>query len=89
MSLLALLKRRKAVRKIDADYEITDRNSALAYLARKSAEQEIVTGLLFVDEDSQHLHQSLETVEKPLNSLNEADLVPGAAALEKINSSFR
>lgn len=77
------------LRKIDADYEITDRNSALAYLARKSAEQEIVTGLLFVDEDSQHLHQSLETVEKPLNSLNEADLVPGAAALEKINSSFR
>ena len=77
------------LRKIDADYEITDRNSALAYLARKAVEQEIVTGLLFVDTESQHLHQSLETVQTPLNSLNEADLVPGSATLEKVNDSFR
>ena len=33
--------------------------------------------------------QYINTVETPLNALDTADLVPGAAALEKLNASLR
>ncbi|MET0545177.1 MAG: 2-oxoacid:ferredoxin oxidoreductase subunit beta [Caulobacterales bacterium] len=77
------------LRKIDADYDPSDRNSALAYLSRKAAEREIVTGLLFVEPDSETLHDSLGTIETPLNKLNDADIIPSVAALDAINSGFR
>jgi 2-oxoglutarate ferredoxin oxidoreductase subunit beta len=77
------------LRKIEQEYDPSDRNSALAYLARKTAEGEIVTGLLFVDEDASDLHDALNTVDIPLNKLTDADLIPPVSALEKINASLR
>jgi 2-oxoglutarate ferredoxin oxidoreductase subunit beta len=49
----------------------------------------VVTGLLYVDPDSEDLHHHLDTVETPLNTLDEAALCPGSAALDKINASLR
>ncbi|MFZ2031493.1 MAG: 2-oxoacid:ferredoxin oxidoreductase subunit beta [Vitreimonas sp.] len=76
-------------RKIDDDYDATDRHSAMAYLSRKAAEGEIVTGLLFVDPDASDLHDGLNTVVTPLNKLKDAELTPPVSALEKINASLR
>jgi 2-oxoglutarate/2-oxoacid ferredoxin oxidoreductase subunit beta len=70
-------------------YDPSDRGAALGFLQAKQAQGEIVTGLLYVDPDSEDLHAALETVERPLNALSEAELVPGAAALAKINESLR
>jgi 2-oxoglutarate ferredoxin oxidoreductase subunit beta len=50
---------------------------------------ELVTGLLFVDPETHHLHDALGTVPEPLNRLGEAALCPGAAALVKINAGLR
>ena len=50
---------------------------------------QVVTGLLYVDPDSEDLHTHLDTVETPLNTLEAKDLCPGTAALEKINASLR
>jgi len=77
------------LRKVTDDYDSTDRHAALAYLARKSAEGEIVTGLLYVDPAAEDLHDSLNTVETPLNKLTDADLVPPLSALERINEGLR
>jgi len=66
-----------------------DRISAMNYLQERQAAGEIVTGLLYVDSEPQDLHGHLHTVSKPLNSLSEADLIPGAAALEKFNAGLR
>jgi 2-oxoglutarate ferredoxin oxidoreductase subunit beta len=77
------------LRKLEEDYDSTDRNAALAYLARKAAEGEIVTGLLYVDPDASDLHDGLNTVDTPLNKLTDADLIPPLSALEKINESLR
>jgi 2-oxoglutarate ferredoxin oxidoreductase subunit beta len=77
------------LRKIEDDYDSTDRNAALGYLARKAAEGEIVTGLLFVDPDASDLHDAMNTVDTPLNKLTDHDLIPPVAALEKINASLR
>ena len=61
----------------------------LGYLARKSAEGEIVTGLLFVDPDASDLHDAMNTVDCALNKLEDAELIPPLSALEKINASLR
>ncbi len=77
------------LRKLEDDYDSTDRHAALSYLARKTAEGEIITGLLFVDPAARDLHDALNTVDTQLNKLTDADLVPPVSALEKINAGFR
>ena len=59
------------------------------FLETRKARGEIVTGLLYVDPDADDLHGFLETAEKPFNSMTDEELVPGAAALEKLNASLR
>jgi 2-oxoglutarate ferredoxin oxidoreductase subunit beta len=76
-------------RKLEEDYDPSDRHAALSYLARKAAEGEIVTGLLFVEPDAPDLHDGLGTVDIPLNKLTQADLTPPVSALEKINAALR
>src|SRR5215475_6957623 len=80
---------RLALRKIDADYDPHDRVGAMAFLAKHAAKGQIVTGLLYVDPDSEDLHSHLNTVEQPLNRLEADVLCPGSAALDKINASLR
>ena len=55
----------------------------------RQASGEVVTGLLYVDPEATDLHGALRTSSTPLNKLAEAALCPGAAALAKINASFR
>jgi 2-oxoglutarate ferredoxin oxidoreductase subunit beta len=80
---------RLALRKIDADYDANDRLAAMTFLQKHAAKGQVVTGLLYVDPDSEDLHTHLDTIETPLNTLEAKDLCPGAAALEKINASLR
>jgi 2-oxoglutarate ferredoxin oxidoreductase subunit beta len=78
-----------ALRKIDADYDAHDRLAAMSFLQRHAAKGQIVTGLLYVDPDADDLHANLDTVDTPLNGLDEKALCPGSAALDKINASLR
>jgi 2-oxoglutarate/2-oxoacid ferredoxin oxidoreductase subunit beta len=80
---------RLALRKLDADYDPHDRLGAQTFLQKHAAKGQIVTGLLYVDPDAEDLHAHLNTVETPLNALDEKALCPGSAALEKINASLR
>lgn len=77
------------LRKLHADYDPTDRVRAMTYCQEHAARGEVVTGLLFVDPAARDLHQQINTVEEPLNSLGAAELCPGSAALERINASLR
>jgi 2-oxoglutarate ferredoxin oxidoreductase subunit beta len=80
---------RLALRKVAADYDPHDRVRAMTYLAERAAAGEIVTGLLYLDREPDDLHHHLETVAEALNTLGEAELCPGPAALNKINASLR
>jgi 2-oxoglutarate/2-oxoacid ferredoxin oxidoreductase subunit beta len=77
------------LRKLDDEYDPTDRVAAMNFLHTHHARGEIVTGLLYVDPDAQDMHDYLATAEKPFNAMNEAELCPGDAALEKLNASLR
>jgi 2-oxoglutarate/2-oxoacid ferredoxin oxidoreductase subunit beta len=78
-----------ALRKIDANYDANDRLGAMSFLQKHAANGQIVTGLLYVDPESEDLHTALNTVETPLNRLDAKVLCPGSAALEKFNASLR
>jgi 2-oxoglutarate ferredoxin oxidoreductase subunit beta len=77
------------LRKLDADYGVNDRLAALGFLQQHAAKGQIVTGLLYVDPDSEDLHAHLNTVETPLNAMGAKELSPGSAALEMINAALR
>jgi len=77
------------LRKVDADYDLHDRIAAQNFLSRQGAKGEIVTGLLYVDPDPVDLHAAQNTVDTPLNELDDDALVPGNAVLDRINASLR
>ena len=77
------------LRKLHVGYDAHDRTGAMNYMQKHQAEGEIVTGLLFVAPEPDDLHAHLNTVEIPLNLLDERALCPGAAVLEKINATLR
>jgi 2-oxoglutarate ferredoxin oxidoreductase subunit beta len=77
------------LRKTSPHYDPSDRIQAMNYLQERAAAGEIVTGLLYVDPEGTDLHDYLNTVDKPLNELQTADLVPGSEALKKLNESLR
>jgi 2-oxoglutarate/2-oxoacid ferredoxin oxidoreductase subunit beta len=78
-----------ALRKLDSEYDVHDRLAAMTFVQHHAAKGQIVTGLLYVEAESEDLHGHLNTVEPPLNALGEKELCPGSAALEKINASLR
>ena len=77
------------LRKLAPDYDPTDRIKVMNYLQERSAEGEVVTGLLYVDPDATDLHSHINTIAGPLNRLSERELCPGSALLDKINASLR
>ena len=77
------------LRKLHAEYDPSDRLKAMNYLLQQEAAGEIVTGLLYVNPESEDLHAHLNTADVALNRLGAKELCPGSAALEKINASLR
>jgi 2-oxoglutarate/2-oxoacid ferredoxin oxidoreductase subunit beta len=80
---------RLMLRKLASDYNPHDRLTAMSYVQERSAAGEIVTGLLFIDNDAEDLHANHGTTETPLNALGEKELCPGPGILAKINASLQ
>jgi 2-oxoglutarate ferredoxin oxidoreductase subunit beta len=77
------------LQKIDEKLDVHSRRSALALMQEYKAEGKVLTGLLFVDPDSQEIHETMNTTDVPLRELNEDTLCPGVAQLEQINDILR
>ena len=75
--------------KLAKDWDPFDRLSAINAVQKAKQKGEILTGLLYMNEDSSDLHELIHTTDKPLNALGKADLCPGSDALAKLNASLR
>lgn len=75
--------------KVAPEWDPHDRLSAINAVKNAQARGELLTGLLYLETETEDLHQILQTTEKPLNTLNEATLCPGSEALRTINASLR
>ena len=75
--------------KIGDDWDPCDRFSAYSRLLKTKHDNEILTGLIYIDRESKDLYDMLNCVDKPLNQLSRKELDPGLEVLGQINASFR
>ncbi|TND08210.1 MAG: 2-oxoglutarate ferredoxin oxidoreductase subunit beta [Bacteroidetes bacterium] len=75
--------------KIAQDWDPQNRISAINAIQKARSEGEILTGLIYIDEELGELHEVLQTTDTPLNQLTEEVLCPGSEALSEINAGLR
>lgn len=78
-----------SLHKADAGKDVTNRRRALDNLEEEKAKGRLLTGLLYVNPASVDTHEIINSCLRPLNTLGEADLCPGNAALQKIMEGWR
>lgn len=71
------------------DYELNSRKAAMHKIESTKEQGKILTGLIYHDNQSVDTHHLINTVDKPLNYLNQSELCPGSAVLDKLNSGLR
>ncbi len=75
--------------KLAPEWDPTDRFSAVNRLHAAKSKGNVLTGLYYIDVESEDLHVKINTVDKPLNKLTQEELCPGQSQLDVINDSFR
>ena len=68
---------------------ITSRREAIAALEKTKEDEQILTGILYLDPDSQDTHEILGTTDTPLHTFGEKELCPGNDVLQAYNDSLR
>jgi 2-oxoglutarate ferredoxin oxidoreductase subunit beta len=77
------------LRKVDPNYDPTDRAAAFSFLERHQEAGEIVTGLLYIDETKPEMHDLNRVINEPLRLRDYQRLCPGQAALQSLQDRFR
>jgi len=75
--------------RVNEDYDPTDRSSAFSYIEKHRARGQIVTGLLYINENLPELHQTSATSEVALAKMDYARLNPGNEALAKLQTRWK
>ncbi len=79
---------RLRLRKLEEEYDPTDRARALARLAESHAKEEVLTGVLFVDTQAPTFLELLDMTERPLATLPPEVVRPPREVLEKVMSEL-
>jgi 2-oxoglutarate ferredoxin oxidoreductase subunit beta len=77
------------LRKLERDYDPTDRQAALRVLEEARSAQELITGLIYYNADQPALPQVLHQVQTPLAALPVSMLRPDPASLEALQAHLR
>ncbi len=77
------------IRKLEREYNPTDRLKALAALEEAAAKGEVLTGLLYVNTESPDFIELLNLVEEPLATLPQSRIRPAKAALDEVMEELR
>ena len=72
------------LKKLDRDYDPTNRWGALQLLEESRARREFITGLLYINEKRQTLHELMRLTETPLAQLPEEHLRPSREAFDSL-----
>ena len=74
--------------KLSKNYDPSSRKKAVGKINDSREKGEIITGLIYLDQNEEDLHDTLQTSERPFNKLNKKDLSPGIKKLNQINKIF-
>ncbi len=75
--------------KVAEDYDPSNKAAVLSYIQAREEAGMVTTGLLYYDPARRDLHGRMNTIDTPLNQLDEQTLCPGAGALAQINEGLR
>jgi len=75
--------------KLNDDYDPTDRHSAISTLLDHKAQDKLLTGLIYIEPESDNFHEILNLPKTPLNQLKEDQLCPGSESLASINEGLK
>ena len=78
-----------SLHKLSQDWDPTDKKSAIQRIFKAKEENDILTGLIYLDPNSVHLGEVINLSDKPLNTLTEKELCPGSAVLAQLMESYR
>jgi 2-oxoglutarate ferredoxin oxidoreductase subunit beta len=73
------------LKKLEKDYDPTNRFEAIHVLAEAQANNWLATGLIYIETDKPSLTELSKLIDTPLNRLGEADLRPSREMIGKIN----
>ena len=76
-------------RSLPPDYDPHNRQRVQTYLADRQSKGEVVTGLLYINEDVEDMHELAETADTPMSLMPYEKLCPGSGALEKLMARYR
>lgn len=77
------------LRKVDSEYDASSRAAAFAYLRDRFNAGEITTGLLYLNESRDEMHELMGNTETPLSQLSLDGLHPGKQELKKLQNRYR
>jgi len=77
------------LKKIDPEYDPSNRARALDFLEAHRARAEVVTGLLYINEELPTFHDVAGTARQPLTRYAFEELNPGAEALAELQKGLR
>ena len=80
---------RLVLRKIDHNYDATDRLSAYKAVEEARRKGEVLTGVLYVNPQGKDFIELLNIVDEPLATLPQERVRPGREALEEIMEELR
>jgi 2-oxoglutarate ferredoxin oxidoreductase subunit beta len=76
-------------RKVDKDYDPTSRTAAFSFLRGSINAGEIITGLLYINEETGDMHDLSGSIDTPLSKIPYEKLNPGKETLEKLMDRYR
>lgn len=74
------------LKKLERDYDPTNRAEAMRILEEANANQWLITGLIYIDENPPSLLDIYNLVDEPLNRLTESRLRPPRESIDKLNA---
>lgn len=77
------------LRKVDKDYDPTNKSQASAYIQRHQQKGQVATGLLYLNENASDMHAVNQTIETPLRDVGYKNLCPGGEALRELQKGYR
>jgi len=74
------------LKKLERDYDPTNRAEAIRVLEESNKECCLITGLIYIDESKPTLFERYDLPDEPLNRLTEERLRPSRETIEKVNA---
>ncbi len=76
------------LKKLENDYDPTSRAAAVSMLEASAANQELLTGLIYIDPTRPSFYEVMGIPKTPINRLSEKDLRPAPETMQKINDAM-